>query len=1101
MNYRIGLDIGIASVGWAVVENDMQDEPKKLVKAGVRIFDTAEVPKTGASLAQPRREARGTRRRLRRRRHRLDRIRDLFEQEGLISREELEKMYNSKQLPDVYKVRYEALYRELSREELAQVLLQIAKRRGFKSNRKAETKEKESGQVLTALENNKRLMQEKGYKTVGEMLYCDEQFHIEAPWVERGYMVATRNKGGNYNNTIQRSLLVEEVEIIFEKQKEYGNENATDSLRDKYIEILTSQRSFDEGPGGDSKYAGNLIENMVGKCTFEKTEKRGTKASYTATRFVMLQKINNLKISEDGKRRFLTQEEREMLSAYAFSKKETKYADIRKLLKLSDNTRFVGLTYGKEEISKIEKAKFYEMKTFYEIRKAMSNINWADISEEDIELVDEVARILSVYKSDDKRIVALNKIGVTDVEELLMVNPTKFQNLSIKAMKKINVYLEQGYIYNEACEMAGYKFNDLSNGDREVLLKGEIVNEVIADIPNPVVKRAISQSVKVLNAIIREYGSPQAVSIEMAREMSKNFTDRQQIKKNYEENQKRNDAVKKEIRDLFHREATGLDIVKYKLWKEQDGVCMYSGTKIPLETLFAPGTAEVDHAIPYSRCFDDSMKNKVLVTVKENRDKGNRTPYEYMGDNEERWELYKALVKQRIKDYRKREHLLRTNITDEELKEFKERNLTDTKYIAVEVSNLIRNNLLFADYNNPKKKKHVFTVNGVVTDYLKKRWGFAKKDRRTDRHHALDAVVIACTTDKMINDISRNIQARELEYSRNLTWVDEETGEIFDRDNFTREQWNEKFGVKVPMPWAYFRDEVEMRLSENPEYFRNDLIKMGYDPNEKIEPMFVSMMPKHSVTGQCHEETIRSPKRFDEEGIVIIKTDLTNLKLDKENEIAGYYNKESDRLLYDALKRQLLLYGGDAKKAFAENFYKPKSDGTRGPLVRKVKIYDKCTLGVLVNSDKGIASNGDMIRVDIFRENGKYYMVPIYASDTVKKELPNKAVVAKKPYSQWKEMKEENFLFSLFKKDLIKVKHKKGISVTMYGGDKKTENDTFVYFDGADISSAAVNGKGHDSSFSFRGLGIQSLEYIKKYQVDVLGNVTEVKKEKRQRFR
>lgn len=1100
MNYRIGLDIGITSVGWAVIENDMEDEPKKLVKAGVRIFDAAEVPKTGASLAQPRREARGTRRRLRRRRHRLDRIRNLFEQEGLITKEELEKMYNSKHLPDVYKLRTEALYRKLSNEELAQVLLQIAKRRGFKSNRKAETKETESGQVLTALENNKNLMLEKGYKTVGEMLYSDERFHIDAPWIERGYMIATRNKGGNYNNTIQRSLLVEEVEIIFEKQKEFGNENATDSLRDKYIEVMTSQRSFDEGPGGDSKYAGNLIENMVGKCTFEKTEKRGTKASYTATRFVMLQKINNLKIAEHGTRRFLTQEEREMLSAYAFGKKETKYADIRKLLKLSDDIRFVGLTYGKEEISKVEKAKFYEMKTFYEIRKAMPEINWDNISEEEIELVDEVARILSIYKSDDKRIEELNKIGVSSVEGLLMVNASKFQNLSIKAMKNINVYLEQGYIYNEACDMAGYKFNDLSNEKREVLLKGEVVNDLMADIPNPVVKRAISQSVKVLNAIIREYGSPQAVSIEMAREMSKNFADRQKIEKGYKENQKNNDEVKKEIRDYFHREATGLDIVKYKLWKEQDGVCMYSGESIPLDRLFENGTAEVDHAIPYSRCFDDSMKNKVLVTVKENRDKGNRTPYEYMGANEERWNLYKALVNQRIKDYRKREHLLRTAITKEELKGFKERNLTDTKYIAVEMSSLIRNNLLFAEYNGSKKKKHVLTVNGVVTDYLKKRWGFAKKDRRTDRHHALDAVIIACATDKMINDISRNIQARELEYSRNLTWVDEETGEIFDRDNFTREQWNEKFGVKIPMPWAYFKDEVEMRLSENPAYFRNDLIKMGYDPNEKIEPMFVSMMPKHSVTGQGHEETIRSPKKLEEEGIVIIKTELTKLKLDNENEIKGYYNKESDRLLYEALKRQLQLYNGDAKKAFAENFYKPKADGTRGPLVRKVKVYEKCTLGVLVNSDKGIASNGEMIRIDIFREDGKYYMVPIYASDTVKKELPNKAA-SSKAYAQWKEMKEENFLFSLYKKDLIKVKHKTGISVTTYDGTKEEKNDIMVYFKSADISGGKIELRAHDNSFTARSLGIQSLEYIKKYQVDVLGNVTEVKKEKRQKFR
>ena len=64
LNYRIGLDIGIASVGWAVLENNTHDEPFRIIDLGVRIFDTAEQPKTGASLALPRREARSARRRL-----------------------------------------------------------------------------------------------------------------------------------------------------------------------------------------------------------------------------------------------------------------------------------------------------------------------------------------------------------------------------------------------------------------------------------------------------------------------------------------------------------------------------------------------------------------------------------------------------------------------------------------------------------------------------------------------------------------------------------------------------------------------------------------------------------------------------------------------------------------------------------------------------------------------------------------------------------------------------------------------------------------------------------------------------------------------------
>ena len=73
MNYRIGLDLGIASVGWAVLEDDYMGKPKRIVKLGARIFDSAENPKDGSSLALNRREARETRRRLRRRNHRIKR--------------------------------------------------------------------------------------------------------------------------------------------------------------------------------------------------------------------------------------------------------------------------------------------------------------------------------------------------------------------------------------------------------------------------------------------------------------------------------------------------------------------------------------------------------------------------------------------------------------------------------------------------------------------------------------------------------------------------------------------------------------------------------------------------------------------------------------------------------------------------------------------------------------------------------------------------------------------------------------------------------------------------------------------------------------------
>ena len=84
MRYAIGLDIGITSVGHAVVELDSNDEPCRFIRLGSRIFDKAENPKNGSSLALPRREARGMRRRLRRLRHRKERIRGMLVAEGVV---------------------------------------------------------------------------------------------------------------------------------------------------------------------------------------------------------------------------------------------------------------------------------------------------------------------------------------------------------------------------------------------------------------------------------------------------------------------------------------------------------------------------------------------------------------------------------------------------------------------------------------------------------------------------------------------------------------------------------------------------------------------------------------------------------------------------------------------------------------------------------------------------------------------------------------------------------------------------------------------------------------------------------------------------------
>ena len=1133
--YRIGLDIGITSVGWAVLQNNSNGEPKRIVDLGVRIFDVAENPKNGDALAAPRRDARTTRRRLRRRRHRLERIKFLLQENGLIEINSFMERYYKGNLPDVYQLRYEGLDRKLKDEELAQVLIHIAKHRGFRSTRKAETKEKEGGAVLTATTENQKLMKEKGYRTVGEMFYLDGEFRTDCLWNEKGYVLTTRNRPDDYKHTILRSMLVEEVHAIFAAQRALGNQKAIEALENAYIEIMTSQRSFDMGPGlqpdgKPSPYAMEGFGDRVGKCTFEKEEYRAPKATYTAELFVALQKINHTKlIDEFGTGRFFTEEERKTIIDLLLSSKELKYGTIRKKLNIDPSLKFNSLNYSakkegeteEERVRDTEKAKFAGMPWTYEYSKCLKDGTEEMPVGQKADLLDRIGEILTAYKNDDSRSNRLKDLGLSgeEIDGLLDLSPAKYQRVSLKAMRKMQPYLEDGLIYDKACEAAGYDFRALNDGNKKHLLKGEEINAIVNDITNPVVKRSVSQTVKVINAIVQKYGSPQAVNIELAREMSKNFQDRKDLEKDMKKRQQENERAKKAIMELGKQNPTGQDILKYRLWKDQEECCLYSGKKIPLEELFE-GWYDIDHILPYSITFDDSYRNKVLVTAQENRQKGNRIPYEYLGSDQKRWDEFETRVRLFVRDYKKQQKLLKKNFTEEEKQEFKERNLNDTKYITRVIYNMIRQNLELAPFNDTEKKKQVWAVNGAVTSYLRKRWGLMQKDRSTDRHHAMDAVVIACCTDGMINKISRHMKGRELAYSRNFKFPDEETGEILSRDNFTREQWDEKFGVRVPLPWNTFRDELDIRLmKDDPKNFlethadvQRELDYPGWmygeeeSPIEKgryinyIRPLFISRMQNHKVTGSAHDATIRSARDYESRGVVITKVPLTELKLNKDNEIEGYYDKDSDKLLYQALVRQLLLYGNDGKKAFAEEFHKPKADGTEGPVVRKVKIEKKQTSGVMVRGGTGIAANGEMVRIDVFRENGKYYFVPVYTADVVKKVLPNRAATAYKPYMEWKGMDDANFVFSLYSRDLIHVKSKKDIKTNLVNGGLLLQKEIFAYNTCADIATASIAGIANDSNFKFRGLGIQGLEIFEKCQVDILGNISIVRQEKRQEF-
>jgi CRISPR-associated endonuclease Csn1 len=204
---------------------------------------------------------------------------------------------------------------------------------------------------------------------------------------------------------------------------------------------------------------------------------------------------------------------------------------------------------------------------------------------------------------------------------------------------------------------------------------------------------------------------------------------------------------------------------------------------------------------------------------------------------------------------------------------------------------------------------------------VRKRLGIEKIREDGDLHHAADAAVIATISPGLIQKLTEYYKREERFYATSRGYYDIETGKYL-----TREEYNAKYAPAFPPPWEDFRKELEMRLSDEPRRYFEAYGFPTYESDEEVRPVFVSRMQNHKATGEAHKATVLSGR---EKGYAIKKTPLTELKL-KDGEIEGLYgtyNHKNDAILYNALKERLLAFGGDAAKAFAEPFRKPKADG------------------------------------------------------------------------------------------------------------------------------------------------------------------------------
>lgn len=1062
--YTLGLDIGMASVGAALLSGS--DE--RIVALHVRTFDKAEVPKTGESLNKQRRDARSARRRLRRRAFRLLRLARLMRRRGLIA----EATHDSFFLPGVspWDLRAAGLDRLLTEKEWATVIYHLVKHRGFHSNRKSEAKEDAKvGEMLTGAGANSRRIDPdvKRRRTAGEMVATDPFF-----------AEAKRNKGGDYSHTLLRTDLERELALLFDRQRSFNAPCADVEFEGAIHTLLMERRPT---------LAGDELRKMVGKCVFEPDEFRAPKAGYRAQRFVWLQKLNNLKIVGPRGGRSLTDDERYRVMELPFVMAKLTFKQLRDKIDIEADETFNLCRNGSGKKGKggdknPEDSTFFEAKDYHALRKAYEGAGLHDEWRRDScdpDRLDTLAEALTVYKEDDAARAWLAEGGVEEavIEAALGISFTQFIHVSQKALAGILPFLEKGRRYDEAAADAGYNHSQP---------KGENAKSTYlpppdrTSITNPVVRRALNQARKLVNAVIRRYGPPMAVHIELARDLSRPHDERRDIKTAQDAFQ----SEKKELCDSF----VGLfgvgpkkdDLLKYRLFRQQLDQCPYCQSPLAVERLREPGYAQVDHILPYSRSYDDSMNNKVVVHTRCNQNKGNLTPYEYLGGDGDTpaWRNFVAWVTG-MKNIRKpkRDRLLRVHFGREEASGFRERHLNDTRYICREFKRMVETHLQWHPDSDPDNRCVV--VSGRLTAFLRTRWGVLKEREKGDLHHALDAAVVAAASRSLVKRLADHARRKEVETLRDC--VDPETGEVLDEKAL--QQAEERF----PDPWPHFRRELLGRLSANPAAILEGV--PGYEGGEYPLPIRVSRPPQRRGTGEAHKGTIRS--RIDERESSA-KTPLEDLKLkDLDNIVGG----DRDKKLVEAIRERLERYDGDGKKAFGkgtEPLRKPSRDPARAPIIRSVKLRNPSqNSGIPVR--QGIADNGGMLRVDIFRKGKKFYGVPVYVHHATQKELPDRAVVIGKVEADWERMDENcEFLFSLHPGDWVRLTLKKEVREGYYGG--------------FDRANAAINIWTHDRNRNVGtdGLiraGFKTAVGIEKFHVDMLGKLYPASKERRRPLR
>lgn len=790
MEKVLGLDLGTNSIGFALNEVEEKDDTTVFNELASNSIIFSEYV-----LAEERRAFRSGRRRNERASRRKENVRKLFCYFNLASSNILDnpiEYFNNltKLYKEPYSLREEAIKgKKLSKDEFVFSLYTIISRRGYTNlfaKEEDENEAKENEKINSAIQTNKNLYKNNNYALPSKVLTLKKEELEKDGFIN----IAIRNKKDNYNNSLDRKLWQEEAELLIESQKNnielFKDIKTYEDFKNKFINGVNknSKGVFEQR---DLK----SVEDMVGFCSFynlysKEPQKRVINAHIKAIEFILRQRVEN-----------------SILGNLIINKKSGEFVEISKediettinfWLK-TPNTQIITA----KNIFKNAGLKDLEIKTSdkqddivqdISVHKALLEIVDFETILKNEEFYSKILEVLHYFvsieqiKNEIKKLNKKNILNEEQIEKIVNINKAKssYLSFSLKFIDEILQKMKKGISYQTALEELGYfkRYTQMEaydylpplNPSKEDIkwLEKNVKNfkaEQLFYQPliSPNVKRVISILRRLVNELISKYGKIDKIIIETARKLNSK-KDEEKIKKSQEQSKKEIKEAETLLKSM-NKELSSKNILRVRLFKEQKTKCLYSGESLTLEDVLDENFTEIEHFIPRSKIWIDSYKNKILVLKKHNQNKSNQHPVSFLKSIGE-WENFTGRVNEFLSNKDKKFWL-----TDEENiqkiwdnDKLEDRFLNDTRSATKIVANYLEHYLFPKEneYGKGETNDNVIRVTGKAINELKKLWGInqaqpknedGKKDRDTNYHHTIDAIVISLlnnSSKKALND-------------------------------------------------------------------------------------------------------------------------------------------------------------------------------------------------------------------------------------------------------------------------------------------------------------------------------------------------------------